>query len=142
MSDKIKSRFNTQRVKTQVTGESMAQQNMKAETDINTIVSRYMRTGQMGNPVSEKRPIFGDFTSLEFMDMQNSIADINQEFSSLPSRVRRRFGDDPHQLIRFVEKPENMAEAIKLGLIPEPPPDLDLPVEDPANPAAPPANPA
>lgn len=115
------------------TGESLTQQHMKSEADINTIVGRYMKTGQLGNPVSNKQPIYGDFSSIDYMEMRNAIADIDQEFGALPSRIRSRFQNDAHQLIRFIEKPENYQEAVKLGLLPAPvpQPDAETPVGTP-----------
>lgn len=103
-----------------------------------------MRTGITGNKQSGRRPIYGDFTSVDYMHMQNSIADIDQQFASLPARLRARFDNDPYQVVRFVEKPENQAEAIKLGLLPapvEPTPSVD-PVPDTAVKADPEANPS
>lgn len=141
---RVRNRFSEPERVTQVNDEpSLAQQHMKSETDINTIVQRYMKTGVLGNPSAATRmPKYGDFTSLEYMDMRNAIADIDQEFASLPARIRGRFQNDPHQLIRFLEKPENLPEAIKLGLVPDlSPRQMDLekeskkPVLEPAKPA-------
>lgn len=98
---------------------SATQQHMRDETNINTIVNRYLKTGVLGNPNATRRPMFGDFSSVDFMHMQNAIADIGQNFASLPARVRSRFQNDPYQLIRFVENPDNKAEAIKLGILPD-----------------------
>jgi phage internal scaffolding protein len=99
-------------------GESQVQQHMKEETDINTIVSRYLKTGVLGNPSTNARqPMFGDFTGMEYMDMRNAIADIDQQFMSLPAKVRGKFSNDPYQLIRFVNDPANIKESLKMGLI-------------------------
>jgi len=112
------SRFSEKkRVPFKTVGESRTQQHMRDETDINNIVARHIKGAPLGNPNATRRPMFGDFSSVDFMHMQNSIADIDQTFRSLPARVRSRFNNDPYQVVRFVEKSENRAEAIKLGLV-------------------------
>lgn len=119
-------------------GESLTQQHYKEETDINNIMSKYMKTGVLGNPNATRQPQFGDYSSIDFMEMRNAVADIDQSFLSLSAKIRNRFQNDPHQLIRFIEKPENQAEALKLGLLyvePNLPADATLTPSDPeANP--------
>lgn len=111
-------------------GESATQQQHKAEADINVITSRYIRTGNVPHP-GATGAMFGDFTSLDFLEMQNTIVDANNYFSRLPSRVRRRFDNDPYQMFRFMEDPENLEEAVKLGLLEK------APVKDPNQTALP-----
>jgi len=98
-------------------GASRTQQQFKDESDINTIVKRYIKTGQLGNPNATRQPSFGDFTSVDYMAMRNAIADIDQDFASLPAKIRRRFNEDPYQLVRWLENPANAKEAAKMGLI-------------------------
>lgn len=100
---------------------SLTQQNFKEGTDINKIVSNYMQTGKM--PVNQRAPIFGDFSSLDFHQMQNRLLDVQAQFQSLPAKLRARFANSPYQLIRFVENPDNYQECLKLGLIIKPVPD-------------------
>jgi len=102
-------------------GESAAQQNFKNDADINTIVSRYRKTGILGNPNATRRPQFGDYTSIDFLEMRNQIASMDQMFASLPARLRSRFQNDPYQLIRWMEDSNNKEEAEKLGLLPKRP---------------------
>jgi len=94
---------------------SRTQQQFKDETDINQQINRWRKTGLMGQ--TTRRPIFGDFMALDFQQMMNSISDVEQNFASLPSRIRSRFKNDPYQLLRFVEDPANTEEAIKLRLL-------------------------
>lgn len=105
-----------------ITGDSMTQQHFLEEADINTIVRRYMKTGIMANARNPVAGAFGDFTPTDYQEMRNQIADIDQNFSSLPAKVRRRFDDDPYQLLRWLDRPENIPEAIKMGLVPDPDP--------------------
>jgi len=43
-------------------------------------------------------------------------------FSQMPSAIRKRFNNDPAELIKFVLDPKNREEAIKIGLIDTPEP--------------------
>jgi len=128
-------------------GESLTQQQFKEDSDINTIVARARRTGILGDPNAPRKPMFGDYSnSASFLEMRNYIATANQRFEALPAKLRRRSGNDPLQVVRFVEDPENKEEAIALGLLPkpvpgEPVPNLPSPGILPAAKADPEANP-
>lgn len=99
-------------------GKSLTQQHPAKESDINHIVKRYLPTGAL--PSHGKNPIYGDFSSVDFMTMQNQIADIEHAFARLPARLRGRFRNDPYQLLRFVEDQKNHPEAVRLGLLIDP----------------------
>lgn len=101
-----------------ITGKSLTQQHPAKEADINTIVKRYLPTGAL--PSHGRQPIYGDFTSIDYMTMQNQIADIDTAFMRLPARLRGRFKNDPYQLMRFIDDPKNRPEAIRLGLLVDP----------------------
>jgi phage internal scaffolding protein len=127
-------------------GESMTAQEFKDEVDINNITSRYLTTGMLPQLIGQ--PIFGEIPSATFQEMVNTIEDTKQDFLALPAKIRNRFDNDPYQLLRFVENPENKAEAIKLGLIeappepvpaPAPPGQTTLPLNQPVPPAKAPA---
>lgn len=102
------------RVQHPVGGESLAQEHMAKEADINTIVKRFMRTGTL--PI-KNGGYYADVSSNDLLTMRNAIADMDSHFQSLPARIRRRFGGDPYQLVRWIENPDNHEEAVKLGLM-------------------------
>lgn len=86
-------------------------------------------------------PMYGDFTNVgDFLDCQTRINHAEEQFMSLPSDLRRRFHNDPAEVIEFVNDPDNLEEARELGLLPKPEvipaemPDVGTPV--PAAPAA------
>lgn len=103
------------RVTAPVSGVDLTQQQFKAETDINTITGRYLRNGNQPRNFAPAK--FGDYSAMDFLDMQNIIVDAKRQFEELPSKVRRRFNNDPFQLMRFIEDPENKLEAEKLGIL-------------------------
>lgn len=98
------------------------QQNFASEADINTVINRHMKgPGRMGmpigNPNATRQGRFVDLSSESFHDMLNRVTDAQTAFMNLPARIRGRFSNNPYQLLRFLEKPENREEAVRLGLI-------------------------
>lgn len=102
--------------------ENEVQQHMREEVDINNIVNRFQKTGQLGAGMTNGRtPKYMDISSMDFQTMQNQVADINSNFMTLPAKLRRRFNHSPYQLLRFLDDENNRDEAIELGLIDAPP---------------------
>lgn len=98
-----------------------SQQQFKQDTDINHIVARHKVTGMMPRGNAGRQPIFGDFSSaLDYQAQLDKVADVDQQFASLPARLRKRFQNSPYQLIRWVNDPENFDEAVELGLLQDP----------------------
>jgi len=104
------------RVSHPVGGERLVDSSQAEGLDVNNIVRSFVRTGLMPQRQGGR---YEDVSSHDYMAMRNFIADKEAMFGGLPARVRARFGGDPYQLLRFVENPENRAEAVKLGLIDE-----------------------
>ena len=105
---------------------SLTQQSFAEECDINNIVARYVTTGVLGDPlaVPTNSPQYGDFTSVaDFHVAQTIIAEATQMFDLLPASIRKRFENDPAQLLAFMEDDSNREEAIKLGLVNSPLPN-------------------
>lgn len=114
---------------------SRTQQHMADETDINKLVATYARTGII--PGSDLPAM--EFHVDEIFDYQtamNQLIASNQAFMALPSNIRDRFHNDPAHLLDFVSHENNRDEAIRLGLIPEPPPaqPVNAPVPEPTPP--------
>lgn len=120
MTPKIRNAFSTREpTLPEDPGISLTQQHFKEETEINSMVRKYMK----GHPLSitNKQAKYGDFANAEdFHTMKNAIADIDSNFASLPAKLRGRFKNDPYQLLRWLENPANHREAVKLGLMEAP----------------------
>lgn len=95
---------------------SLAQQSYAEEADINTIVNKFLRTGEFPDAVS--RPRFGDFTGVvdNYQDALNLVIAADEAFMALPANIRKRFDNDPAKYVSFFEDPRNFDEAISLGL--------------------------
>lgn len=95
---------------------SLAQQHMKEECDINTILEKYGITGQL--PQTTITPQYGDFSGVsDYHTALNTINSTMEEFMSLPAKLRARFNHDPNELVNFLFDEANRSEAIQLGLI-------------------------
>lgn len=106
------------RIQTIPKGKSMTEQTHKKDCDINTIIKRYNRTGILAQRLS--KGVYGDFTNVtDFQTSLNRVRDAQQDFLALPSDLRKRFRNDPGELIEFISDPNNRKEAIALGLIPD-----------------------
>jgi phage internal scaffolding protein len=102
---------------------SLAQQQFKDETDINTILRQFNVTGELPN--SSISPKYGDFSGIsDYKTALDRVIAADDEFMSLPATLRARFDNDPANLIEFLDNDQNRLEAEKLGLV-EPKPDFE-----------------
>lgn len=107
---------------------TMAKQSFKAECDINTIMSKYQKTGLIEH-VQKFQGSYGDFTSVaDYQLSLNQVLDAQNAFDALPSSIRARFQNNPGAMLAFLEDPSNRDEAVRLGLVePTPPPPPKAP---------------
>lgn len=96
---------------------SGTQQHFKEECNINSIMAKFAKTGQL-TPI-QKIPQYGDFSNIgSYDEALNQIEAAQNLFGSLPAYVRDRFNNNPGELIAFMNDESNRDEAIKLGFIP------------------------
>lgn len=118
------------------------QQNEKADADINTILERVKR-GAIAPVGRNVPPMYGDFTEVP-RDLREALVMVKRAdelFMSLDAFVRRRFNNDPVEMLDFLNDSKNHDEAVKLGLVkaPEPKPGVpenEAPVAKPNEPKA------
>lgn len=97
------------------TGDSRTKQSFKAECDVNNILKNYNKTGQM--PENFNPGEYRDVDGIDYQESMQMVASANSMFEELPSALRKRFRNDPAQLLSFVHDDANVAEAQKLGLL-------------------------
>lgn len=95
---------------------SRTKQAFKAECDINTIIARYLKTGQI-DLAQRLEPRYGDCTGLEFQSAMLTVKQAQSLFDELPSAIRSRFRNEPAEFLNFVQDEKNREEAQKLGLL-------------------------
>lgn len=101
---------------------SLTQQEFKESCDINNILAKFsVQARALGVEPSQLMPqdqgTYGDFSQLDdFQTAQNKIAFLNDQFSNLPSDVRRRFGDDLNNFVTAISDPSRIDELGDLGV--------------------------
>lgn len=96
-------------------------QSFKDECDINTIIKRFLRTGQL-DLANKLEPRYGDCTGIQFQTAVETVAAAKSLFAELPAALRNRFENEPAKFLNFVQDDRNYDEALELGLLnPKPP---------------------
>lgn len=95
---------------------TLTQQQFKDSCDINLILDRYMKTGEL--PINHKVGRYLDLSELpDYQGALDTVMRAEAAFMDLPAKLRERFQNDPSQLLNFLNNPQNNDEAIQLGLI-------------------------
>lgn len=95
---------------------SRTKKSFQAETDINNIMKRYEKTGQLPDLI-KKNPQYGDFSNpIDYQESLNTVIKAEQQFSMLNAALRNKFNNDPVQFLEYCANPENQKEMVKLGL--------------------------
>lgn len=104
----------------QFVAKSRAQQHFKDQCDINKILARYNKTGQLTH-IRSTMARYADVTNIpDLGDLANKVNRANAMFEELPSKIRDRFQNSPEAMLAFMADENNRDEAIKIGLIPAP----------------------
>lgn len=99
-------------------GPGRTKSEFKDESDVNQILKRFQRRGLVDH-LAKGTPIYGDFTGVtDYQTAIQQVKDAEAAFLNLPSNIRRRFNNSPGELVMFLDDPDNLEEAIELGLAP------------------------
>lgn len=108
------------RVQTVIEGKTMTQQHQKEQCDVNSIIEKYRKTGHIAH-TRKGEGRYGDFSKYhDFRANLELVSDAQTQFDALPAHLRKRFANDPANLVEFLLDPSNKEEAQKLGLVPQP----------------------
>ncbi|AXH77383.1 MAG: internal scaffolding protein [Microviridae sp.] len=91
-------------------------QEFRDECDINTLMSKYMATGELPN-LNERAPQYLDATAFDYQSSMQQIASAHSLFNELPSQLRLQFDNDPGSFLDFCSHEENRDELKKMGLL-------------------------
>lgn len=100
-----------------VEGPSMTKQSFKDEADINVIMRRYEASGILPGSERMADARYMDVTGADFEAAMIVVASAKTAFAEMPAKLRDRFGNDPAELLAFLENPKNLEEARELGLV-------------------------
>lgn len=104
-------------VKMKFTQKSLTQQHNKDECDINNIVAKLNATGVLEH-VERRSPRYLDcMDPMEYSEALNVVIEAQEQFDSLPAKIRERFGNDPEAMLDFLSCEENYEEAKALGFV-------------------------
>ncbi len=103
------------RVRFKTVGKTMAKQSFANECDINNILKRFGKSGQIDH-LAAKPPEYGVVEGSDLHTLMNVVAEANSAYEVLPDSLRDRFSS-PHELVSFLGDEANRAEAIDLGLV-------------------------
>lgn len=115
--------------------EQLTDQTHADELDINTVMRRWANGTEP--IINAQIPKYGDFSNVDdYLVARLNVAEVQDSFDKLPHAVRAKFNFEPHELLAFVDNPDNYDEAIRLGLL-EPNPALKADLDP--TPAPPPS---
>lgn len=92
------------------------EQSHKRITDVNYIIKQYDKTGLIINQQNIEAQ-YGDMSGDDYKTMLDTVLNAQKAFDELPSKIRKKFNNNPEDYLRFFEDPENRDEAIELGLV-------------------------
>jgi len=91
-------------------------QSEKDACDINRILDRFRKTGQISH-VASRMPIFGDVSDVgDFREAVERVEATKEWFRHLPAKVRAHFDNDPVALMDACGDLDRQDELMELGL--------------------------
>lgn len=107
----------TLRVQTHNLDPAMTDPQWEKESDINYIMDKFMKTGQVTH-TSNKKGIYADVSEIpDLIGAAQIVREAQNNFEALPSHVREKFNNKPEEMIKFLQNPKNSEEAVQLGLL-------------------------
>lgn len=110
-------------------GESKTIQSQEAETNINNIMQRFQKTGELTH-VSRAIAKYRDMTDIPDLEgAMNIVADAQSTFELMPAAVRKACQHDVKNFLPFIDDPANLEQCIALHILPPQMEEEELPLE-------------
>ena len=94
---------------------SLAVQASKDECDLNVIIKKYLRTGELPGL---RQTVYGDISKIgNLKECLDQAYAAEEAFMALPADIRRHFDNDPVKLVEFASDDSNYDKAVELGLV-------------------------
>lgn len=114
----------------------MTKQADTLESDVNTVMSRFIAHGELPN--TGVTPQYGDFTNNEgYHAALNLVLAAQNDFDALPASVRKHVNNDPGEFLTMVHDPDRRGELEELGLVDAKAPPTAPPKTEPTPPEEP-----
>lgn len=108
--------FGHYRVQTVPRGESLTQQHMAQECDINYMMEKFQHTGQIKG--TTEQPQYLDLTNVTtYNDAIRQVSEAQTAFLSLPSKVRNHYNNDPSAFLHAIHAGEDRDFLASAGLL-------------------------
>ncbi len=99
-------------------GESKVQQHLTDSNSIKDLEARHLQNNMP--QMNPKIPQYLDLSSgMSHHEMLNKVTETNQAFMNLNPHIRKKFHNQPQELIDFCKESKNLEEAEALGLVPK-----------------------
>lgn len=93
---------------------SLTQQHFQKECDVTEMLRKFGATGELPE---KQGSFYGDFSNgFDFQQAHDALLSTMEQFNSLPSACRDRFGNNPAAFLDFVSNPDNVSQFASLGL--------------------------
>lgn len=122
--------------------EGVTRQEFADDADVNVLMARFERTGQLPSNVGNNAPAYLDVSEVpDLMTALSIVEDAKRAFMTLPARTRAEFENDPMAFVQFAQDPANLGRMREWGLaepekVPEPPMRVEVVNQvEPAKPA-------
>lgn len=116
---KVDTRENgSKRVYTENKLPSKTDQQWKDDVDVNHIMDRYLKNGEI--PLFAKRAnVTGQYADVsnipDLLGAYQQVEAAETALSQLPAKIRKRFQNDPQEMLSFLKDPKNLEESYELG---------------------------
>lgn len=135
---KIERRANgTIRVCTVNEEPDMAQQQFKDECDVNRVIARFEKTGQITHLAKMEGRYVGLGESTDLMTALNRVRKAEEAFMSLPAELRAKCDHDPARFLDMINDPSKHEMLSDYGVIERPQKKVSIGSADSAASAAP-----
>ena len=123
-------------------GSGRTKQSMRDECDINQIMSKFLKTGNIEHR-NTRSAQYGFATSDDFQSAMETVVTAQEMFNELPAETRKKFANSPRNFLDFVQNPDNRSEMVAMGLadaaaVEPTPPQPKEPDKAPTSPESPP----
>lgn len=106
------------RIQTMNSEPSMTQQQFADDCDVNNILRKHGHDPVAFQALTRPGGVYADFSNItDYQAMLDTVMNAQDAFASLPAHLRSRFGNDPNQLLSFIQNPSNYDEGVSLGLL-------------------------
>lgn len=99
--------------------EGVTRQEFADEADVNVLMARFEKTGQLPSVVGTNAPAYLDVSDVpDLMTALQVVEQAKAAFMTLPAKTRAEFENDPMRFVEFAENPENLERMREWGLAP------------------------